>query len=75
MSTIPLSEGRFLTTKYDKATDKMTLIIDTADGEVLLGVILAMDDARELAGWMIGGYAADMDITPEKIIRARPELN
>lgn len=74
-NTIPISDGRFFTTRYDEATDEMTLIIETAEGEVLLGVVLAMDDARELANWMIDGYAQDMDITPEKIIRARPELN
>lgn len=74
-NTIPIGEGRFLTTRYDKAADEMTLIIETAGGEVLMGVILAMDDARELANWLIEGYVQDMDLTPEKIIRARPELN
>lgn len=73
--TIPLSDGRFLTTQYNKVTDELTLIIKTAEGEVLLGVVLAMDDARELAYWLIEGYVQDLDLTPEKIINARPELN
>ena len=74
-NTIPISGGLFLTTRHDEAADEMTLIIETAGGEVLMGVILAMADARELARWLIEGCAEDLDITPEKIIRPRPELN
>lgn len=65
----PISDGRLVTTSYDDAADELTLIIETAEGDLLLSVVMAMDEARELAGRLIEGYVQDLDITPEKIIR------
>jgi hypothetical protein len=75
-NSIPISDGRFITTHYNEATDEMTLTIETPERQELMSVIIPMDEARELARWLIEGCAEDMDITPEKIIHSgRPELN
>lgn len=74
--TIPISEGHVITTRYDDAADEMRLIIESAEHEVLLNMIMPMDEARRLARWLAEGLAEDAGLTPEEIIQdGRPELN
>ena len=74
--TMPISEGRFITTRYDGSADEMTLIIESAEHEVLLNIAMPMDEARRLARWLAEGLAEDSGLTPEEIIHGgSPELN
>jgi hypothetical protein len=50
----------------------MTLIIESAEHEVLLNMILPMDEARRLARWLAEGLAEDAGLTPEEIIQGEP---